>query len=656
MAELTSPSEAEELTQVRKLIDEGKLDKSFSILKDFEEEGEHTPFNWVLCKFLKCQVFRYQGLFEKAIELGEQAYNESLEVENNFLSIDILLLMAQVLSINHMFDKAFNKISLAEDHLNRLTGESSINYKQRKAHIAFQKGFYYIEKHELDLGLEFCEQNYAMEEEIGIKKNIAKSLVSISIIYLGQVKLDLAIKYARQALSIVNRSKAKWIKLLSLNFLGMAFQYKGELDHAIKSYERALAVGRETNNGYWMALINANLSEVYTWKGHLDLALESIEQVIEFYTDIGYLKMIVGTTDLLIQILIEKGELKRAQQTLDQLEQININIQWSDKIYTWIYRLCKVSVLKTSLLARNRGKAEEILKEILYEEDLTIDIKIRGLLYLSELLLTELQLTNEAEVLEEVKLVITQLLDLSEQSDSFWILGETYLLQAKLALISLNLTEVQKFLTQGQKIAEKYGLTLLAQKISNEHDEFLRQSKMWENIKESESSITERIRLVRLDEQMKNMIRKRVIESPELTDEEPLLLLIVSEGGRPVFSQSFAENQDIEDHLFGGFFTAINSFISEKFSEGLDRAIFGEHTLLMNSIAPFLVCYIFKGQSYSAQQRITYFMDKLQSDKLVWQTFNKFFQLNKEIQLNDIPSLEPLIDKIFIERSVPLIA
>ncbi|MFX0180755.1 MAG: hypothetical protein ACFE78_11225, partial [Candidatus Hodarchaeota archaeon] len=222
------------------------------------------------------------------------------------------------------------------------------------------------------------------------------------------------------------------------------------------------------------------------------------------------------------------------------------------------------------------------------------------------------------------------------------------------ALIALDLKKARRLLTKGQQIAEKYGISLLAMKISNEHDELLKQLNMWENLKESTPSLKERMEFARLSEQMENMFRKRVIEAPELLDEEPVLLLIVSEGGRPIFSQSFVKDQVFEDYLFGGFFTTINSFISDKFSEGLDRAIFGEHTLLMNSVSPFLMCYVFKGQSYSAQQRITYFIDKLQSDELVWQTFDKFYQVNKEIQINDIPSLKTLINEIFIEKTIPL--
>ncbi|MFX1498936.1 MAG: hypothetical protein ACFFBH_15530, partial [Promethearchaeota archaeon] len=95
--------------------------------------------------------------------------------------------------------------------------------------------------------------------------------------------------------------------------------------------------------------------------------------------------------------------------------------------------------------------------------------------------------------------------------------------------------------------------------------------------------------------QMDYMIKRRIIEDPKLTDEQPVLLLIVSEGGIPFFSHSFIEDKTFEDHLFGGFFTAINSFINEKFSEGLDRASFGKHTLLMDTISHLLCVMYMRG-------------------------------------------------------------
>ena len=147
------------------------------------------------------------------------------------------------------------------------------------------------------------------------------------------------------------------------------------------------------------------------------------------------------------------------------------------------------------------------------------------------------------------------------------------------------------------------------------------------------------------------MITKREINVPQLSDEEPVLLLIVSEGGVPFFSQSFMMDKSFEDHLFGGFFTAINTFINETFSEGLERASFGEHTLLMNSVSPFLMCYVYKGQSYTAQNRIKSFINEIKSNKELWNTFEKFYQMNRKIDTTDIPSLESLIQEIFIQKN-----
>ncbi|GAG88085.1 unnamed protein product, partial [marine sediment metagenome] len=291
---------------------------------------------------------------------------------------------------------------------------------------------------------------------------------------------------------------------------------------------------------------------------------------------------------------------------------------------TWsLYLLNKALILKRSPRTRNRAKAEEILTQILENEDLDFEFILTALTNLCELLLTELRMTNDFEVLEEINPLINRLLSITESTGSYSILCETYLLQAKLSLLSFDMKKAQQFLTQAQQIAEKFGLKLLAIKISNEHDGLLKQLNMWETLKESSSSLKERMEFARLNEQMENIVQKRVLESPELSDEEPVLLIIISEGGVPMFSKIFVKDQAFEDHLFGGFISAINSFVSEKFSEGLDRAIFGEYTLLMNSISPFLTCYVFKGKSYSAQQRIKYFIEELRKEKTVWQTLKK---------------------------------
>jgi hypothetical protein len=187
----------------------------------------------------------------------------------------------------------------------------------------------------------------------------------------------------------------------------------------------------------------------------------------------------------------------------------------------------------------------------------------------------------------------------------------------------------------------------LARKISNDHDELLKDLNIWENLEASDISLAERMELARLNKQMGQMVRKRELELPDLQDEEPIILLIISEGGIPIFSESFVEEWSFEENLFGGFLTAVNSFSDEIFSEGLNRANFGEYTIIMDSISPFLVCYLFKGQSYLAQQKLKSFIDNFKKDETIWKTFIEFNQVCRTVQLKNIPSLGLLIEEIF---------
>jgi len=433
------------------------------------------------------------------------------------------------------------------------------------------------------------------------------------------------------------------------------FSWKGQIQRALEFNQRAfeLAEGSEDKELTSASLINmAELS-------HLLRDYNKAKMYAERAIKIGYQPFLAYQLGSLIDILLDLDDIKNAKMCFQRISELREKD--SSRFNDMIYRYYKALLLKSSLRAKDRVKSEILFKEIIDDEEISGSIKgfhgekyIFAIINLCDLLLIELSITNYPEIIDEIQPYMQKLLDFSEQQHSYWILCETHLLQAKLALISLNLEEAQRFLTQGQRIAEKYGFHLLAQKISNEHDELLKRLDMWENLRTSETSLTERIRLARLNEQMENMTRKRVIEKRELMNEDPILILIVSEGGVPIFTQSFAEDQSFEDHLFGGFFTAINSFISDKFSEGLDRAIFGDHTLLMSSLPPFFICYVFKGQSYSAQQRIRYFIDNIKNNQTVWQTFRDFYRLNKEIELKDIPSLEPLIKEIFIDKSIQL--
>ncbi|MFW9820181.1 MAG: tetratricopeptide repeat protein, partial [Candidatus Thorarchaeota archaeon] len=392
------------------------------------------------------------------------------------------------------------------------------------------------------------------------------------------------------------------------------------------------------------AILN-NISDKYLHMKEYDKAIKYAKKAVKY----NYESTLIYALGTLIEIYISKGDIQEAKISLDLLREHAKKLD--TKRHKTLYYGAKAAILKTSLRARDRIKAEDLFKKLALDNTLLSEPRIEAILSLCELYLTELRITNDPEILDELQFFIQTLLNIAEEQHLYLYLAETFRLQAKLSLLSFNIKKAKKFLNKAQEIAESYGLKRLAMKISFEHDELLRQINLWENFEESDVSLSERLELAGLNEQVEYMTRKRMIEVPELSDEEPVLLLITSEGGIPIFTQSFVYDKDFKDHLLGGFFTAINSFINEMFSEGLDRASFGKHTLLMNSIPPFLMCYVYKGQSYSAQKRIKSFINEIKSNTRLWDTFERFYQLNRKLQMTDIPSLQPLIKKIFIDKS-----
>ena len=643
-----------ELAQARQFVIEGKFEESLQLLKDFEEMRNISLDYIVSSHLIKCFLFLHQGLYKKLVKFAEQTYKESLGLEKSILSVDALIFMAKSL-INSFNVKPANKIiKQAEELLATLTEELVINKNRREAHIGFLKGKtsdpLYTPKGDIDVALKYYKHSLALGESLGDEILIGNSLLTIAWglgVFKGEI--DKALEYVERTLAFAKETNYKFC--IAYGFLQKATLYhvKGESTRSIPLYEQSLAISKELNHKQLISSNLNNMADAYRMIGELDRALECSEQSLAQLSKIGELKRIAMTHDFLIQILIEKGDLERAQLNFNHLEQLNNQLK--DKTINMAYLYNKALLLKESRRISNRGKAEEILKQILEDEDIFWERKERALLSLCELLLIEFQMTNEVEVLDELESLITRLLENAEKSQSIWILGEAHLLQAKIALISSNLEEARRLLAKGQQIAEKFGLNRLAMSISEEHDKLLTELSLWEELGESNAPMKKRVELARLNDQIVRMVRKRVTEPKEIKEEESVVILIISTGGTPIFSQSFAEGWSFQDHLFGGFLSAINSFSGEIFSQGLDRAIFGEYTILMNTVPPFIICYLFKGQSFLAQQRMKHFIDSLQTNKEIWETVGKFYKAHRLIQETDIPSLDLLVNEVFIERA-----
>jgi len=312
------------------------------------------------------------------------------------------------------------------------------------------------------------------------------------------------------------------------------------------------------------------------------------------------------------------------------------------------YNIDRAVYLKNSPRAINRGKAEEMLKQSIEEGIPDYEFLRHALVNLCDLLLFELRATNETEILDELQNYIFQLFETVKNSRSYSLLAETYLLQARLSLITLDIIKARRFLTKAQEIAENYGLDLFAKKISSEHDDLLKQLELWEKLKESKAPLGERMELSRLNEQMERMIRKRLIKLPKLEAEQPVLLTIMSKEGNALLSNPFTADVTIDSAFFSEFLSSCNTFCDQILSESFDRVKFGQHTVLITAVDSFSICYMFQGQSYSARQKLLHFSEAVKKVPDIMNILEDASIKNIEIKVNQTSSLEELIYESFL--------
>ncbi|MFW9939694.1 MAG: hypothetical protein ACFFFT_01540 [Candidatus Thorarchaeota archaeon] len=669
-----------DLRYVENLRREGKFPEALEVIDNIEKKGILTPKDQLSLLISKGKIYTLFQRYTESIKIGEIAYKLSQGLERIPDMIMALLFKANCVFLGQA-DEALDYLLEAEKLLNSLSDASPTFISRQKANIIFRKAWAYLYKNEIDSAFETAMECLEIYKKFNKKSEIAYALQIIGFLYDAKNKFDDALDYASKSLKLfdeigdpvgsattlsligkisyftgdLNKALRYCKKSLStglisdldkLNnyvYIGAAHNLKGELDRALRNYKRGSSLAEKTNHYDFFIDFQILIGSIYIKTREYELALEYLKPSLRLSKNTNNGLGITLSLLYLALVYYEQDSHNEFQEILDQLNELSEKSQ--SQILTTGYQLTKAMMLKKSRRSRDRAEAEKLLKQVV-EEPATPDIYTSSLGYLCEFYLEELQLFNDPEILEEINPLITKLLEFSEEQNSYWILAETKLLQAKLALIQMDFDATKKLLTQSQLIAELHGLKLTAQKISSEHDNLLVQIKSWEELKERDAPIEERLKLASFEGVIERLQGRRAIEAPELVDETPIMLLIMDKSGNTFFTHSFSRNWDFDD-LFSSFMSAFNTFSGEIFSKSIDRIKIGENTILILPIESFLTCYVIKGQSYPAQQKLSRFNDAIKKTGEIWDTLNRAVKTGEILELNNPVSLGNLVKEIF---------
>ena len=641
-----SDSEPRELIQAEKLVEEGKIEEALQLVNNFGKRKNlphHERISYYTLKSYLALLFFDR---KKNAKYAQIAYQESQKLENSLLLLDVYIQKAFSLIFTSKINELSKFIKKSEDLLKTLPQELSTELTKRKARILWIKGVNFQQKGELVEAKECWEESLAIQEELDLKVDIAISLFQLGQVFWQTGDLNRALEYTELSKTLITNLNLIHILHRCYMQFGIIYSIKGELDRALWYNEQVLAFAEKEKDMRLSSTMYNNIGGLYQEKGDYDRALEYLEKSITIAEEDGIDVQKFAVIDSLFHLALDMNDLKQAQGYLNRMKQIAD--QENSRRFDILYNIDKAVYLKYSPRALNRGKAEEMLKQLIEEGIPEFEFLKIALLNLCDLLLFELRTTNEPEILDELQAYISQLFDAVKKSRSYSLLAETYLFQARLSLITLDMIKARQFLTKAQEIAEKFGLDLLAIKISSEHDELLKQLEMWEKFKESKAPLAERMELSRLNEQMERMVRKRLIKLPKLEAEQPVLLTVMSKDGKILLSNPFTADVTIDRAFFSEFLSSCNTFCDQILSESFDRVKFGQHTVLITAVDSFSICYMFQGQSYSARQKLLHFSEAVKKETNIMKKLQEAGNKNIEIKVHDTASLEELIYESFL--------
>ncbi|MCG3217095.1 MAG: tetratricopeptide repeat protein [Candidatus Heimdallarchaeota archaeon] len=550
---------------------------------------------------------------------------------------DVLLKIGSVYNIIGNFELAmenFHKSLEIMERIGKIEGKEKLFLYMGNCHNF---------KYENKQALSFYKKALAVAKKLGNIEHIAKSTSNIGSIHILNSDFDLALDSFFKALEYSEQLKHILMMSIGYNNLGDIYKLKGELDLALDYTKRSMS-GRDEDEKKteFSAGANIKLGLINQEKGDPTRALHYLLKSLKIREEIGNQAFMADSLIYLCLLSLETRNIVEAEKYLKQLERI----QERNKIVILEQGipLIKALILKASPRTSDKMKAQEMLEKMTKKDFVKSLFPKLVHLNLCELLFYEYTSSQDPRILVEIHSVIDHLLKIAKKQNSLSLLISTNLLSAKLSFLEGDTEQAQQLLIQAQKNAEEKGLTQLAKHISAEYDKLLKRLSH-----SKDSSINQKEAETDVEELIKQMTAQRQLDVPKVIIDKPVMLLIITQAGMTIFSQTYEKTgKKIDEQLIGGFITAINAFCQEIFSasSSIDRIMYEDYIIAMKNLENMLFCYVFEGDSYTALKKLDEILKKVKQTKGCHQALRERSEQSMYLMVEDEQKLQNIISPI----------
>ena len=488
------------LLQTRATLELGDIDTSLNLIETGDEillkiEGEMAKLarrKESHLYYLKARTLIRKADYDNALDLAQKALIITREYQNLYEIAKCLNLLGIIYNAKGNYQGANECFEEA------LKAFSKLDNKKETSKLFNNLGLNSWRIGNLGEALIYFKKCLALSEILDLYPQIAVSHLNIGLIYVNQGELSLALRCFQKCLVISEELNNKRVLSLCLNNMGLIFHAKGEFKQALKYFQDSLALNQELDNKHDIAFCYNNIGEVHSSMGKYNEALEQIEKALFLFQEIGAVPDITLSLSNLVDLSLLLELQEKANLYLQQLK--DLDIKEENKLISQRYRLANALVMKSSRRAKIKIKSSEILEKLIKEEIIEHQLTIRAMFEYSELLIDELRAFGEEEVLYQIKLLIQRLDKIANKQNSYSLIIDTLILQAKLSMVEGKLNESQQYLDKAGQIADEKNIQQFASKVSGEKERLKEQYEKWEYLIQSNAPFGSRLEEAQVSE------------------------------------------------------------------------------------------------------------------------------------------------------------
>ncbi|MBD3191119.1 MAG: tetratricopeptide repeat protein [Candidatus Heimdallarchaeota archaeon] len=641
--------EKAELIHIQNLIIRGEYNDAYQLLGSVKElDSGLTDEEYIHWQILYSIVSIKLGTFKRSLRSTKSVYKKARKEKNSLLALEALTLIALALDYLGNLEEEKSWIKKGDKLYKKMVKKKGLEYKTILAKFLSVKGRYSYSLGEFQEAETSLQQALALIQDSNEEPLKAEILETIAHFHFLQGKIKSSLEYYQKCLDIWEAIENKQTIAIIRNDLAQILALQGDIHLALENYFQGLEVVEKGENDFVIGTFQQNIGLVYLEMENFKQSIEWLLESLTSFEEIGNSRKISQVLFNLSLVQIRNRTFQEAEKYIDKL--LSMKNKTEDLLISQRYLLGKaLLLLKTSSRFLDKGKAEEILIEILEDKEFDHRITVTSLFNLCKLHLTNLKNDENQELLQKLEANLERLEEIAVAQDSYIRLIETYLLQAQLSVIKQDAQKAQELLQQALSLAKLKELDRLVEKTSNIQNLLQVKLELWEKLYHYNASLADLLELTPYEEGLKHFSRTKIKKVSLDQNEDPILLIILDPSGTSMFSKKFLPDSQFDEQLISGFLFAINNFMQETFAgKGtIDRITYLDYTLLFKSLEPFLICYAYQGQSYSAQQSLDLFSNNLESSQDIWEALISYTETGFVPDIENLLLLENLVDNIF---------